>query len=405
MSNGTSGPSSQPTSPVEEPGSQRRYFARAVDEEAGIDNPPPSFQAALTAPTPGTLSPARSTPSARSSYDTVTSSSAYPNATSSSTSPRTSYDGHGAAPSLSTPQYPHVGQRGTYSTPSDPGSQPGGRRRRGSSAASSSYGAAVNGYLASLSGSGPVPNTTNSNGPRLVVDKALAYGKTSSGGLPQGAAAPAPPATAFYGATAECIGNGWTVGVVDVLNVLVVAVQTGISTRFNNVFDEFPELSYMTNTSAPAGRYSLGERRASRESMVTTVSAPAFGPRDRTHNRSTSTAYAGMPLTSMPPVRPASSNDQRASYPGYPTSTSASSPVRTPPPTDEFNPFAAAGVASGPTPLAQQRQTNSGYYPAVVSGGPTASGTSPTSSGNATTTRWMPPGAARPVNLFDRRFT
>lgn len=199
MSNGTSGQSSQPTSPVEEPGYQRRYFARAVDEEAGIDNPPPSFQAALTAPAPGSLSPARSTPSARSSYDTVTSSSAYPNATSASTSPRTSYDGHGAAPRLSTPQYPHVGQRGTYSTPSDPGSQPGGRRRRGSSAASSSYGAAVNGFVASLSGSGPVPITTNSNGPQLVVDKALAYGKTSSGGLPQGAAAPAPPATAFYG--------------------------------------------------------------------------------------------------------------------------------------------------------------------------------------------------------------
>lgn len=163
--------------------------------------------------------------------------------------------------------------------------------------------------------------------------------------------------------------------------------------------------SFMTNTSAPAGRHSLGERRASRESMVTTVSAPAFGPRDRTHNRATSTAYAGVQLTSMPPARPASSNDQRASYPGYPTSTSASSPVRTPPPTDEFNPFAAAGVASGPTPVAQQRQTNLGYYPAVVSGGPTASGTSPTSSSNATTTRWMPPGAARPVNLFDRRFT
>ncbi|KIO29111.1 hypothetical protein M407DRAFT_242717 [Tulasnella calospora MUT 4182] len=106
----------------------------------------------------------------------------------------------------------------------------------------------------------------------------------------------------------------------------------------------------------------------------------------------------------MPPARPASSNDQRASYPGYPTSTS--SPVRTPPPTDEFNPFAAAGVAAGPTPVAQQRQTNSGYYPAVVSGGPAAAvGTSATSSSGASTTRWMPPGAARPINLYDRRFS
>ncbi|KAG9047825.1 hypothetical protein FS837_001421 [Tulasnella sp. UAMH 9824] len=441
MSNGTSGPSSQPTSPVEEPGHQRRYFPSVLDEEAGIDNPPPSFQAALTAPTPGSLSPARSTPSARSSYDTVTSSSAYPNATSASTSPRTSYDGHGAAPRLSTPQYPHVGQRGTYSTPSDPGSQPAGRRRRGSSAASSSYGVAVNGYVPSLSGSGPVPNTTNSNGPQLVVDKALAYGKTSSGGLPQGAAAPAPPATAFYGSAVSSImkaqlpnasatagpssssmystysssqsrpvaqRDSTTFSMNSPNSYVASPSGPGSTSSYTQQADPWrppSAQSYMTNTSAPAGRTSLGERRASRESMVTTVSAPAFGPRERTHNRSTSTAYAGVQLTSMPPVRPASSNDQRASYPGYPTSTSASSPVRTPPPTDEFNPFAAAGVASGPTPVAQQRPPNSGYYPAVVSGGPTASGTSPTSSGNTTTTRWMPPGAARPVNLFDRRFT
>lgn len=438
MSNGTSGPSSQPTSPAEEPGYQRRYVPGVLDEEAGIDNPPPSFQAALTAPTPGSLSPARSTPSARSSYDTVTSSSAFPNAASSSTSPRTSYDGHGAAPRLSAPQYPpHVGQRGTYSTSSVPGSLPEGRRRRGSSAASSSYGAAV-GFAASLSGSGPVPITTNGNGPQLVVDKALAYGKTSSGGLPQGAAPPAPPATAFYGSAVSAIlqaqapnaSAGPSSSAASMYSNFSSSSSRPVSQRDStmvsmnspNSYVVSPSVpnptssytqaeprrppsaqSYMTNSSAPAGRTSLGERRASRESMLTTVSAPAFGPRDR-HGRSSSTAFAGVQMTSMPPARPASSNDQRASYPGYPTSTS--SPVRTPPPTDEFNPFAAAGVAAGPTPVAQQRQTNSGYYPAVVSGGPAAAvGTSATSSSGASTTRWMPPGAARPINLYDRRFS
>ncbi|KAG8907458.1 hypothetical protein FRC01_007676 [Tulasnella sp. 417] len=442
MSNGTSGPSSQPTSPVEEPGYQRPFYPRVLDEEAGIDNPPPSFQTALTAPAPGSLSPARSTPSARSSYDTVTSSSAFPNATSSSTSPRTSYDGHGAPPRLSTPQYPHAGQRAPYST-TGPGSQSEGRRRRGSSAASSSYGMAVGGFAASLSGSGPVPIATNPNGPQLVVDKALAYGKTPNGGLPQGAAAPAPPATAFYGSAVSAIlqaqmpNASATAGPssssmystysspsssqsrpvsqrdsmvsMNTPNSYVVSSSgPGSTSSYTQAEPWRPPSaqSCMTNNSAPCGRTSLGERRMSRESMVTTISAPAFGPRDRPgHGRSTSTAYGGVQMTSIPPARPASSNDQRASYPGYPTSTS--SPVRTPPPTDEFNPFAAAGVQAGPTPAAQQRPTSSAYYPVSVSGGPAAVvGTSNTSPSSSTAAgRWMPPGAARPVNLYDKRFT
>lgn len=156
--------------------------------------------------------------------------------------------------------------------------------------------------------------------------------------------------------------------------------------------------SYMSNNSAPAGRPYLGERRASRDSMATTGSAPGWGPRDRPHSRSSSTAFAGSQTTPMPPVRPASSTDQRASFPPYPTSTSS---MATPPPTDEFNPFAAAGVTGAPTPLAQKRQTTPGYYPGVVSGGPTSSAGMPSSS---STTPWVPPGAARPANVYGRRF-
>lgn len=157
--------------------------------------------------------------------------------------------------------------------------------------------------------------------------------------------------------------------------------------------------SFMTNNSAPAGRPTLGERRASRDSMVTTVSAPGWGPRDRPHSRSSSTAFAGSQMTPMPPVRPPSSTDQRQSYPPYPTSTT--SPAATPHPTDEFNPFAAVGVTGAPTPLAQKRQSTPGYYPGVVSGGPPSGAGMPSSSN---TTPWVPPGAARPANVYGRRF-
>ncbi|KAG8908160.1 hypothetical protein FRB99_008703 [Tulasnella sp. 403] len=388
--------SSQTTSPVDDTPPRipqsRQNFARLVDEEAGIDNPPPPFAAATATPAitglppPLDLTPRHPTPTLYNSSQL----SSPPFTSSSGHSPRFSIDS--TSSSASAP-HPHASDSPNSSTAEQPRytvSPQRRDRRRSQSSFTSIFGRDPAGQ----GGQAQTPYR-DPNAPQLAFDKSLAYSRANA------YAAVPPPATnpsAFYNSAVASMLQSAPNASGSTVNYPSSTGQRSYGQPVSSA-----SMYSQSSTSSQASTYDSQQQHRRPMSAQDNWGASYSTDSAAYYNTTSPPARSQPPVTypsgprqpiparqnsqeslSRPSSRPPSSAGHRASYSvasgsvGYAASTVSS---------DEY---------SSTTSTAQKRQSATAFYAVggqAIAGGPTNSNMP-----------WVPPGAAPPVNLYQRRF-
>ena len=344
--------SSHPTSPVDGPSSQPR-IASLLDEEAGIDSPPPPF-----APKPPTNSLPITAAFLQPTYASSSSSGYYDApATGRAGSPQSYYvDAQPPPPSLPTSRH----KKRTSSFNWQPEAQVGSSSdpRRGPAA------------------------------PRLAFDRSLAY-NNGNNTLPPGAA-PAVNAAALY----RYVSKDRKVAKYSSDSLY----STAVASILNTPSQPRSSSSYTptTYTNSPAPSQFSHQRQPSQTYSTSPLQTPY-----------TASTNLPRPGSAQSNASRANSFDQASTYSHRPPSRSSTTGSVTPGPTPGPPPGARAPVA--PTIYRHSYQPESvSFSPTTPQGQPSlyAYATTNTVSPNRSSSsdRWVPPGAAAAANVYQRRF-